>query len=120
MWHSYSRDPLTRVEILKRHAGIAYSDGDALEKGLLATLGQCRDISSSSEQLRGHIRDWPSEYHFSPVRHNLLRPFAIGSATRVLELGCGCGAMTRYLGERAASVVAVEGSALRAAIAAER
>lgn len=39
---------------------------------------------------------------------------------KVLELGCGCGAITRYLGELGANVTAVEGSMARARIAAER
>ncbi|OGB21691.1 MAG: hypothetical protein A3I66_16340 [Burkholderiales bacterium RIFCSPLOWO2_02_FULL_57_36] len=66
------------------------------------------------------IRDWPSEYHLSPGRHNLLRPFKFKATDRILELGCGCGSITRYLGETGATVIAVEGSLRRAEIAAER
>lgn len=52
---------------------------------------------------------------------NILRPFARHLAqSAVLELGAGCGAITRYLGELGANVVAVEGSQRRASIAAER
>jgi 2-polyprenyl-3-methyl-5-hydroxy-6-metoxy-1,4-benzoquinol methylase len=98
----------------------AYSDGDVTENRLLAVLRTSQDISSSSEELRAAINDWPSEYHLSSVRHNLLRPFDLGPGQRILELGCGCGAMTRYLGETGATVVAVEGSLRRAEIAAER
>ena len=97
-----------------------YSDGDETENYLLACLRSCKDVSVFSEELRGHIRDWPSEYHFSTVRHNLLRPFPFGPGMRILELGCGCGAITRYLGETGATVIAVEGSARRAEIARER
>lgn len=97
-----------------------YSDGEAREARLLAALRACRDVSCASPELRTHIDDWPSEYHFSPARHNLLRGFSLGAGDRVLELGAGCGAITRFLGESGASVLAVEGSYRRAEIAAER
>lgn len=79
-----------------------------------------KDVSAASAELRSHIDDWPSEYHLSPARHNLLRAFPLGARDRVLELGAGCGAITRYLGESGAAVLAVEGSRRRAGIAAER
>ncbi|MDD5298391.1 MAG: class I SAM-dependent methyltransferase [Rhodocyclaceae bacterium] len=118
--HAYCLDPVSLVWARSEYAGIAYSDSDAVEERLLATLRVCADVSAVSEELQGLISDWPSEYHLSNVRHNLLRPFDIGPGQRVLELGCGCGAMTRYLGETGAAVVAVEGSLRRAEIAAER
>ena len=73
-----------------------------------------------SPELAAAITDWPSEYHLSRSRHCLIRPLGIRSGERVLELGCGCGAITRYLGEIGARTVAVEGSLRRAQIAAER
>lgn len=97
-----------------------YSDGDEIEARLLEALKECKDISVASTELLRHITDWPSKYHFSPTRHNLLRQIPLHEGTQVLELGCGCGAMTRYLGERGAKVVAVDGSARRAEIAAQR
>jgi SAM-dependent methyltransferase len=100
--------------------GINYSDGEATEQRYWDILRKCSDVSAFSVELRAHITDWPSEYHFSPVRHNLLRPFTFAATDRVLELGCGWGAMTRYLGETGAVVAAVEGSPRRAAIAGER
>jgi SAM-dependent methyltransferase len=100
--------------------GLPYSDGEARETQLLAVLKASRDVSTASAELRTHITDWASEYHFSPARHNLLRAFSFGERDRVLELGCGCGAITRFLGESGAAVLAVEGSRRRAEIAAER
>lgn len=97
-----------------------YSDGDEAESYLLEVLRQASDVSATSEELAVAIKDWPSEYHLSLARHNLLRPFLFSSSDRILELGCGCGAITRYLGERGAKVVAVEGSRTRAHIARER
>lgn len=116
----YIRNESTRVWERPGFDGIAYSDGEDREERLLAALRQCRDVSSGSAELPAHITDWPSEYHLSPVRHNLLRPFPFRSSDRILELGCGCGAITRFLGESGASVLAVEGSRRRAQIAAER
>lgn len=116
----YSFNSEFKIWIRLSHDDISYSDGDSVENRLLASLRQCPDVSSASDELRTQIIDWPSEYHFSPVRHNLLRPFAFGPPHRILELGCGCGAMTRYLGECGSTVVAVEGSRHRAIIAAER
>lgn len=97
-----------------------YSDGDESEQYLLNVLKDAKDKSIYSEELMKRIKDWPSRYHFSPTRHNLLRPLNINSNMNVLEIGCGCGAMTRYLGEVAGHVVAVEGSYRRASIAATR
>jgi SAM-dependent methyltransferase len=118
--HSYSFDAELRIWRTPAHDSIAYSDGEEVEHRLLDALKQCHDLSSTSDELRQHIVDWPSEYHFSPLRHALIRPFAISPSDRILELGCGCGAITRYMGETGATVVAVEGSPMRAQIAAER
>jgi SAM-dependent methyltransferase len=101
-------------------AGLGYSDGPGVEERLLGIVTNATRLDTFSPELAGAITDWPSEYHLSRARHCLLRPLAIGPPHRVLELGCGCGALTRYLGETGAAVVAVEGSAARARIAAAR
>ncbi len=116
----YVLDESLRVWVKPSYKGIEYSDGMAVESRLLAVLRQCNDVSCASDELRGHINDWPSEYHLSPLRANLLRPLTIGKDLRVLEFGCGFGAITRYLGETGAAVSAVEGSCRRAEGAAER
>lgn len=91
-----------------------------MENRLLEVIRSCHDLSCVSAELQAHVTDWPSEYHLSSARHNLLRPFPFSPADRILELGCGCGAITRYLGESGARVVALEGSQRRAVIAQER
>jgi GT2 family glycosyltransferase/glycosyltransferase involved in cell wall biosynthesis/SAM-dependent methyltransferase len=96
---------------------IPYSDGDAAEKYLEQVLNNAADLSNDSPELILAMKDWPSRYHLSPERSNLLRPLGISRESRVLELGCGCGAITRYLGENAGSVTAVEGSPIRAGLA---
>ncbi len=95
----------------------AYSDGSAAERHLHQVFTQAEDLSSASEELQQQIHDWPSEYHLSPKRANLLRALPFQAGERVLELGCGCGAITRFLGEAGCDVDAVEGSAVRAELA---
>lgn len=97
-----------------------YSDGDEVETRLLQTIQQANDVSLYSDELYAAMKDWPSEYHLSRNRHNLLRPFSFTSKETILELGCGCGSITRLLGETGAKVIAVEGSQRRAQIAAAR
>lgn len=99
----------------------AYSDGDEIENYLLEVVRNAQDRSVISEELRNAIKDWPSLYHLSRRRSNLLRPFEEElKGKKILEIGCGCGAITRYLGEIGAQVLALEGSPRRAQIARER
>ncbi len=94
-----------------------YSDGVPAEEYLRSVLRDAEDLSSTSYELQGKIKDWPSEYHLSNQRANLLRGLDFRHVKRVLELGCGCGAITRYLGEQGIRVDAVEGSRTRAELA---
>ena len=98
-----------------------YSDGDEVEERIAGILRDATDTSLFSMELAAHQIDWPSIYHLSPTRANLLRPLdgLLGGA-RVLEVGAGCGAITRYLGEVGAQVTALEGSMRRASIVASR
>ncbi|MBK9441209.1 MAG: glycosyltransferase [Comamonadaceae bacterium] len=99
---------------------LGYSDGDDAERKLESIVRSVSDRSVDSPAWSTAIDDWPTEYHFSPKRSNLLRPLPIGSGQRVVELGAGCGAITRWLGETGAEVIAIEGSLRRAKIAALR
>ena len=116
----YARDPATGVWSRPGHVGISYSDGEAAEAELMAIVGAARDRSTGSPELGAAIHDWITEYHLSLQRTNLLRPLRLARGQTMVELGAGCGALTRYLGETGAAVIAVEGSAARAAIAAAR
>jgi GT2 family glycosyltransferase/SAM-dependent methyltransferase len=104
----------------KNPGEFTYSDGVEVEERLLRTVANAKDRSTFSQELAESICDWPGEYHFSRFRHCLVRPLELHAGDRVLELGCGCGAITRFLGEIGAKVVAVEGSLPRARVAAER
>jgi GT2 family glycosyltransferase/glycosyltransferase involved in cell wall biosynthesis/SAM-dependent methyltransferase len=97
-----------------------YSDGADVEAQLLKTVLAASDLSSLSAELLSAGRDWVTRYHLSPLRCNLLRPLANFLRGKVLEVGAGCGAITRYLGETATQVVALEPAPARAAIAAAR
>ncbi len=97
-----------------------YSDGAPAEDYLRSVLRDATDLSSTSYELQKKIKDWPSEYHLSNKRANLLRGLNFSHVKRVLELGCGCGAITRYLGEQGIHVDAVEGSRARAELALSR
>jgi len=99
---------------------ISYSDGDTTENEIFKILTETQDVSCGSDELQMRIHDWPTEYHLSWARSNLLIPLNLSKKSKVLELGCGCGAITRYLGENTAEVVSVEGSLNRAKIASLR
>jgi precorrin-6B methylase 2 len=97
-----------------------YSDGTSSEKYLETVFKSAKDLTANSYELEKWIKDWPSEYHLSRKRSQLLSGFSFDQNARVLEVGCGCGAITRYLGETFKSVVSVEGSITRAHLARQR
>ena len=99
---------------------IQYSDGAYAEVRLKRILDEATDRTVLSRQLATAAVDWPSLYHLSPRRANLLRPLSLTTRMSILEIGAGCGALTRFLGESGAHVVAIEGSLARAQIAAAR
>lgn len=99
------------------HERFAYTDGGASEKYLAKVLKGARDLSSNSDELESHIKDWTSEYHLTRKRAQLLSGLNFPRASRVLEVGCGCGAITRYLAETFDDVMSIDGSMERAKIA---
>jgi protein-L-isoaspartate O-methyltransferase len=112
--NSLVQDP-SLVWRLADHEKFGYADG--AEKYLEQVLRNAQELSSRSEELEQHIRDWPSEYHLSSKRAQLLSGFQFERNARVLEVGAGCGAITRFLGESFDEVVSVEGSMQRARLA---
>ncbi|MFV1975716.1 MAG: class I SAM-dependent methyltransferase [Candidatus Scalindua sp.] len=105
------------VWVLKQHGGFGYSDGMESERYLERVFRDTKDLSSRSSELERHIKDWPSEYHLTVKRAQLFAGFDFDPSLKVLEVGCGCGAITRYLGESFSDVVSIEGSLKRARLA---
>jgi 2-polyprenyl-3-methyl-5-hydroxy-6-metoxy-1,4-benzoquinol methylase len=117
MQSDYHLDSVTGVWSQPEFQSIDYSDGEETEQRLQHIIDTASDISSLSLELRQHCVDWPTTYHLSGLRANILRPFKITAEHDILEIGAGCGALSRYLGECGASVLALEGSLRRAGIA---
>ncbi|MDZ5434244.1 glycosyltransferase [Pseudomonas fluorescens] len=118
--NGYSRSPETGVWLRSDYQGIAYSDGDHAENHLAHIIRNASDVSVLSVELSQHCHDWATLYHLSSARGNILRPFESHLKGRILEIGAGCGAISRYLGECGGNVLSLEGSPRRAAIAASR
>ncbi|MFS2156627.1 glycosyltransferase [Pseudomonas sp. Pseusp122] len=116
----YDFDPQLGLWLRPGYQGLAYSDGDESEERIARIIEQARDLSVLSSELSRHCTDWPSLYHLGTARGNILRPFEHCLSGRVLEIGAGCGAISRYLGECGGQVLSLEGSVRRARIAASR
>jgi len=97
---------------------VDYVDGS--EDPILEVLEGADDRSTASDELARHIRDWPSRYHLSRQRANMVRPLTFGPGVRVLDVGAGTGAIARHVAETGADVVALEGTLARARAAAAR
>jgi SAM-dependent methyltransferase len=106
------------VRLLRPNPDIPYRDG--AEERILDLVRQTEDVSSDSTDILELASGWVEEYHTHPARANVLRAFDIPADARVLEIGAGCGPITRYLGETAAVVDSVEPVLPRARVARER
>jgi len=78
------------------------------EKLVSAILSNASDLTSTSDELHFSSADWLVQQHLGRGRANLLRALDLPSIANVLELNAKAGALTRYLGEKTASVDAVE------------
>uniref|UniRef100_UPI00356639C7 glycosyltransferase n=1 Tax=Actinotalea sp. TaxID=1872145 RepID=UPI00356639C7 len=103
---------------LLRDTGSTYRDG--AEEELFEIVSAAQDLRSQSDELLASAHDWATLYHLHPDRANIVRPLTIGATDRVLEIGAGCGAVTRYLGEVAGHVDALEPVVARARVAKAR
>lgn len=93
---------------------------DWSESYIEKSLDLSNDVSYDSDELMNKVRDWPSYYHLGIGRANHLRALRLNNNAKVLEVGSGCGAITRYLAEKFTAVDALEGSFLRAKITRKR
>ena len=64
------------------------------------SIRSSENLSCTSYQLKSKIIHVHSEYHLSPKRTNLLQAFNYKGIKKVLEFGCGAGALTRFLAEQ--------------------
>jgi 2-polyprenyl-3-methyl-5-hydroxy-6-metoxy-1,4-benzoquinol methylase len=104
--------------VVLRDAGLTYRDGG--EEAVLRILHEAKDLRSTTDELIRTADGWAQTYHLHPARANILRGLQLPTDARVLEIGAGCGAITRYLGEQCALVDALEPMPLRAAAARAR
>lgn len=88
--------------------GSPVPSGDPGVLAAAAAVGAAADRTAGGDELAIASADPATRRHLSPTRADLLVPVHLGTGDRVLELGAGTGAITRRLGERGASVVAVE------------
>jgi len=116
----YRLDRRTGVWARPGYEGLSYNDGDESEARIARILREASDLSVLSPELTQHCTDWVSLYHLGRARGNILRPFTHCLSGDVLEIGAGCGAISRCLGEAGARVISLEGSVRRARIAASR
>lgn len=103
---------------LLRDTASTYRDG--AEQAVLQLVTDAEDLRSDSAELKAAAVGWAQRYHLDPARANILRSLDLPSTARVLEIGAGCGAITRYLGETCDVVDALEPVAVRAAAARAR
>jgi SAM-dependent methyltransferase len=97
---------------------VEYLDGS--EDRLLQVVGEAHDLTSLSDELEQAATTWPERYHLAKSRGNVLRPLRLSPGQTALEVGAGCGAVTRILGERCGLVDALEPVTARARVASER
>lgn len=101
-------------------SSFSYSDGEQVEVEILRRVTTAEDRSYDSVELEKETGSWPLRYHLGRGRAAAFQCLDFNNIQRVLDVGSGCGALTRYLGERFPLVDALEGSLLRAQITRER
>lgn len=116
----YRFNPDTGIWVRDDYQGLSYSDGDESEERVARIIREAEDLSVLSKELAHKSVGWASVYHLDSARGNILRPFERFLGGRTLEVGAGCGAISRYLGECGGSVLSLEGSVRRAQITASR
>lgn len=94
-----------------------YCDGDVEDRILDAV--KSTDPSRYEEIIRER-KDWPTLYHLSPQRGNIVTWLPFRKTDKVLEIGAGPGAITSAVAPRVGKVECVELSAKRSEINAVR
>lgn len=92
-----------------------YTDGE-IEDELLQIVKNNENFDS----VLNNDDRWPILYHLSKYRENILEWYPFDKSKNILEIGAGCGAITRLLIEKCSQVTCVELSKKRALINAFR
>jgi SAM-dependent methyltransferase len=103
---------------LLRDTRSTYRDGG--EAAVLDIIERATDRSSGSDEMGLLANGFAQSYHVDPARANIVRALRFPPGAHVLEIGAGCGAVTRFLGETCGLVDALEPVPVRAAAAAAR
>jgi SAM-dependent methyltransferase len=102
---------LRESDISWRHGGEAATE---------RALDSAGDLSDMSDELAEAGATMPAAFDCARERGHLLRPLDLDGGVCALEIGAGCGGVTRSLAERCALVDALEPNPLRARLAAKR
>lgn len=94
-----------------------YSDGD-VEDRILDIVRSCP--ADRFEEIIRERKDWPTLYHLSPIRGNIVDWIPFDGSEKVLEIGAGPGAITGTLLKSVREVTCVELSYRRSLINAAR
>jgi SAM-dependent methyltransferase len=89
---------------------------DGAESRVLEIIEGSSDLASTTGSLLAQASGWAERYHLDPARANVVRALDLPSDAVVLEVGAGCGAISRYLGETVAEVDALEPASWRAEV----
>ena len=99
---------------ISNKGNIKYTDGD-IEKTILNILKkESKKTGNIFSQLEDQIIDWPTEYHFSWVRQNIIKPIDFKKEDVVLELGGGTGIISEYVVGKVEKLITIEGTEIRA------
>lgn len=88
-----------------------YCDGD-IEDKIINIIAD--NPTTDYEQAINANYSWPTFYHLTHIRQNILSWYPFNKSSDVLEIGCGMGAITELLCQKCSSVTAVELSQKRA------
>lgn len=104
----YHLDPNQLLWRRPQYTILSYSDGVEMKSRVHPIVAEANDLLALYAELTAHCKDLPSAYHLSSARANLLGPFEADlTEASVLEVGAGCDAIARQLGD---DVVALEWS----------
>ena len=112
-------NPYSRLYVNDKPS-ILYSDG-SVENIILNRLKELpNEALARQDELEKAIIDWPTKYHFSWERVNILKPVEFNSKDNLLELGGGTGIISEFICEKVDKLITIEGTLNRAKSIAER